>query len=190
MDDVAYFTYAAQIMKNPFDPYGFEIAEGVPANHELLPPLLPYCLAPALSLFEDNPFLWKLCLLPFGLVLVFSLHVLFQRFAPSLEIPLTWFTVLSPAFLPSWNLMADVPVMALGFLSLHFFLAACDRSSVVLAILAGMGAGLAMQTKYVAFMIPTLMLIYAILFRKLPLGMLASIISMVFFVAWEFLFSA
>src|SRR6266852_1972299 len=144
MDDVAYFTYAAQIMKNPFDPYGFEIAEGVPANHELLPPLLPYCLAPALSLFEDNPFLWKLSLLPFGLVLVFSLHVLFQRFAPSLEIPLTWFTVLSPAFLPSWNLMADVPVMALGFLSLHFFLKACDRSSVALAILAGMGAGLAM----------------------------------------------
>ena len=43
VDDAAYFNYADQIAKHPFDPYGFSIFwydEMEPANYVLAPPVL------------------------------------------------------------------------------------------------------------------------------------------------------
>src|SRR5438874_1299385 len=115
MDDTAYYSYAAQIADHPLDPYGFEVfwkERPQPAHEVLAPPLLPYYWAAAIRLFGDRPFLWKLWLLPFALLLLLALHQLFQRFAQGFEGPLVWLTVLSPAILPSFNLMLDVPSLA------------------------------------------------------------------------------
>src|SRR5262249_36298561 len=125
MDDVAYHAFASHIAEHPTDPYGFDLfwdGQVKPAFQVLAPPLLPYWLAAALHLFGDRPFLWKLWLLPFAVVLVFALHTLARRFARGLERPLVAMAVLSPALLPSFNLMLDVPALALSLGAVALFL--------------------------------------------------------------------
>src|SRR5262249_6742837 len=115
IDEAANVYYARQIAAHPLDPYGFRMfwyEQPEPANHVLTPPVLVYCWAIAMRLFGEQPVLWKLWLLPFALAFVVSLHLLFQRFAPGVAMPLTWLTVLSPAFMPSLNLMPDIPALA------------------------------------------------------------------------------
>jgi hypothetical protein len=189
IDDAAYYYYAAQIAQHPFDPYGFEMfwwQWPEPANHVLAPPLLPYWWAVAIRLFGQQTFLWKLCLLPFSLLFVFSLYALARRFARGLEMPLVWMTVLSPVFLPSLNLMLDVPALALSLCALAFFLRACDRQSLWLAMLAGLIAGLAIQTKYTALLAPAAMLLYALLSRRFALWLTTTVgWTLLLFVSWE-----
>jgi hypothetical protein len=201
VDDAAYYYYAAQIAQHPLDPYGFEIhwyQHPLPANHVLAPPVLPYWWAAALRLFGDQPFLWKLWLFPISLLFVFSLHALFRRFAPDLEMPLVTMTVLSPTFLPSLNLMLDVPALALGLAALTLFFLAWDRLNIFLAIAAGLVAGLAMETKYTAFLVPATMLLYSLVagflklgfsgtavWQRIALGLVAGIVAGAVFVVWE-----
>jgi hypothetical protein len=201
VDDAAYYYVAAQIAEHPLDPYGFEIhwyQHPEPANYVLAPPVLPYWWAAAIRLFGDRPFLWKLWLLPISLLFVFALHALFRRFAPGLEMPLVTMTVLSPTFLPSLNLMLDVPALALGLTSLALYFTACDGDNIWLAIGAGLVAGLAMQTKYTAFLGPPTMMLYGlaagflkpgfswpVVLRKVVLGLAAGIVAAAVFVVWE-----
>src|SRR5262249_14631642 len=160
IDDAAYVYYARQVAHKPLDPYGFAVfwwEVPLPANHVLAPPVLSYWLAPAVAFFGEWPLLWKLWLFPFALLLVWALLALFRRFARGVEVPLTWLTVLSPALLPAFNLMLDVPALALSLTSVEWFFRACDRDSLGRAEFAGLIAGLAMETKYTAFLAPAAM---------------------------------
>ncbi len=190
IDDPAYYYYAEQIAHHPTDPYGFLFFGHQPAQQTLAPPVLPYYLAVGLNLFGDRPFAWKLWLLPFALLFVFALHALFRRFASGLELPLVALIILSPAFLPSWNLMLDLPALALSLSAVAVFLRAADRGSIAAAVGAGLLAGLAMQTKYTGFLAPTVMLTYALLFRRIGLGALAVALAAAVFVAWELFIAA
>jgi hypothetical protein len=188
MDDAAYYEYARHIAGHPLDPYGFDLfwdGQLRPAHQVLAPPLLPYWWAAALRLFGDRPFLWKLWLVPFALLLVLSLHALGRRFARGLELPLTVMAVLSPAVLPSFNLMLDVPALALSLGALAVFLRACDRDARGLAVLAGVLAGLAAQTKYTGLLTPAALLLYAVLFDRLRLGLVAAACFGLVFAGWE-----
>jgi hypothetical protein len=188
MDDPAYYCYATHITKYPLDPYGFTILwEGKPrpAFQVLAPPLVPYWWASAIRLFGDRPLLWKLWFFPFNLLLVSALYQLFRRFARGLEMHLTWMMVLSPAILPGCNLMLDVPALGLGLGAVAAFLGACDRNSFVLAGLAGLLAGLALETKYTAMLVPAVMLLFGLLFRKLRLGLFAAGLAVLVFATWE-----
>jgi hypothetical protein len=189
IDDTTYRAYAAHIAAHPLDPYGFlimmDVQRPLPAQAVLAPPVLPYWWALGLRLFGEQPLLWKLWLLPFSLLFVGSLYALFRRFARGLEIPLLVMTVLSPTFLPSLNLMLDVPAMALSLCAVALLLRACDRRSVGLATAAGVVAGLAMQTKYTALLAPPVMLLGAIFFRRFSLGLLAALLAGLVFAWWE-----
>jgi hypothetical protein len=190
IDDAAYSYYARQAAEHPLDPYGFAIMwwnRPYTANEVLAPPVLPYWWSLALRLFGESPVLWKLWLLPVSLLFVWALHELFRRFARGFELPLTWLTVLSPVFLPSLNLMLDVPAQALSLTAVVLFLRACDRDAVGLAALAGLVAGLAAETKYTGFLAPAAMLLYALLHRKLRLWPAAALVAMHAFVCWELL---
>jgi hypothetical protein len=184
-DDSDYFDYASQIVKAPLDPYGFDLKEGVPANYNLAPPGFLYWFAGNLKLFGYRPFLWKLALFPFALLLVTSLYQLLKRFAPATELPLVWMTALSPPFLPGWNLMLDLPALAISLGGLLLFFWACDRRSLALAMLAGLAMGLAMETKYTAFIAPAVALLYAVLFRRLPFAIVAGTMAVLVFSGWE-----
>jgi hypothetical protein len=190
IDDAAYHYYAVQAAAHPLDPYGFQVYwwnRPYVANEVLAPPVLAYWWAPAIRFFGDRPLLWKLWLLPFSLLFVWSLHALCRRFARGLEIPLVWMTVLSPVFLPSLNLMLDVPALALSLAALALFIDACDRSSYALAALAGVVAGLAAETKYTGLIAPVTMLLYALVFGKMRLWPAAALLAVQVFVSWELL---
>ena len=185
IDDATYYQYARQVAAHPFDPYGFEFPGAVPALHVLAPPALPYWWAAGLRLLGDEPLAWKLWLLPFGLLLVVSLYGILRRFARGVEMPLVWMTVLSPAFLPSWNLMLDLPALALGLFALSLFLRAGDTASWKRAAAAGLIAGVAMQTKYTAFVIAPLFLLHGVCFRRFRLGVVAAGLALLVFAGWE-----
>ncbi len=188
IDDATFYFNAAQIASHPLDPYGYVMlrwSDAVPALHALAPPVLPYWWAAAIRMFGDRPVLWKLWLLPFALIFVASLAALLRRFARSVAMPLLVMLVLSPVFLPSLNLMMDIPALALSLLALVLFFRACDQDSLSLAAFTGLIAGLAIQTKYIGFLAPAVVLIYALLHRKMHLGMTAALSAGSVFVAWE-----
>lgn len=188
IDDTLYHYHAEQLAFHPLEPYRFQIFwndRPEPAVQNLAPVMMPYWWAIALRLFGDHPFAWKLWLLPYALLLVFSLHALFRRFVPGLELILTWMVVISPVFLPSFNLMLDVPVAALSFCSIAVFLRATDQNSLLLTTLAGLIGGLATQTKYNGLVIVPVILLHAIIRRKLRLGLLAAFMVSLVFVSWE-----
>jgi hypothetical protein len=188
IDDPAYYYNARHLAQNPTHPYAFDIfwyEYPESANAVLAPPVLLYWWSLAIRLFGNDVVLWKLWLFPFGLAFAWSLERLFRRFARGLEIPLLWMTALSPTFLPSFNLMPDVPALALALLAIVIFLEALDRTSYAGAVAAGLLAALAMQTKYTAFTAPAVMIVAALLGRRPVLGLLAALVAGAGFCAWE-----
>lgn len=192
VDDTAYYFFARQCAERPTRPYDFQVfwyQWPEPANTVLAPPVLPYWWSLGLRLFGDTPWLWKLWLLPFALLLVFSLDALAQRFASGMRHVLVWLTVLSPSFLPSFNLMLDVPAIALGLTALVLYFRALGRESWATALLAGVLAGVAMQTKYTSFMVPAVMLLYLACFarnvNRMSMGLMAVVLAVLLFVSWE-----
>jgi hypothetical protein len=185
VDDPAYYEYAAHIARHPLDPYGFQFFAFKPAMQTLAPPVLPYWWAGAIALFGDRPFWWKVSLFPFSLLLVFALHALARRFARGLEMPLVCMIALSPACLPAWNLMLDLPALALGLGALAVYIRSVERGSWSGAVFAGVVAGLAMQTKYTGVTSSAAILLYALLFRRKAHGLLAVALAAAVFVAWE-----
>jgi hypothetical protein len=192
IDDTAYHAYAVQVAHRPLDPYGFSAYWWYypeVANEILAPPLLAYWWAPAIRLFGDHPFLWKLWLLPLAVLLAYALCDLGRRFARGLELPITALVLFSPAFLPTFNLMLDVPATALSLAALALFCRACDRESFALAALAGLVAGLGMEMKYTVFLAPAAMLLYALFLGRLRYWPAAAVIAAQVFLGWEFLMS-
>ncbi len=126
IDDSTYYQIAAHIAEHPADPYGFAMMEWngpVPANHVLAPPVIPYWWAAGIRLFGMHPWAWKLWLFPFCFLFVMALDALLCRFASAVAGPLLIMTVLSPVFVPSLNLMLDIPALALGLSAVALFLA-------------------------------------------------------------------
>jgi len=190
IDDTVYYEYASHISQHPQDPYGFEIFWGErpqPAFEVLAAPLLPYWWAGALRLFGDRPVLWKLSLFPFALLLAASLYHLLALFARGLERPLLWLMILSPVVLPSFNLMLDVPALALSLASLSLFIGACQGDRWARAASAGLLAGLAMQTKQTSITTVAALLAYGLVFARLRLGLLAAAVAAAVFAGWELL---
>ncbi len=190
IDDAALAMNSRQDAAHPLDPYGFSMLwyyQPQPANEVLGPPVLPYSWALGRVLFGERPWLWKLGLLPWCLLLVFALHGLLRRFAAGVELPLTVMTVLGPALLPSLNLMLDVPALALSLTAVYLFLGACDRDAIGRAVLAGLVAGVAMETKYTGAVAPAVMLLAAATARRWRLWPAAALAAAQVFVAWEFL---
>jgi 4-amino-4-deoxy-L-arabinose transferase-like glycosyltransferase len=192
IDDTAYHAYAVQVAHRPLDPYGFSAYwwyQPEVANEILAPPLLAYWWAPAIRLFGDHPFLWKLWLMPLAVLLAYAVCDLGRRFTRELELPITALVLFSPAFLPTFNLMLDVPATALALAALALFCRACDRGSFVLAALAGLVAGLGMEMKYTVFLAPAAMLLYALFLGRLRFWPAAAVVAVQVFLGWEFLMS-
>ena len=188
VDDTAYLAFARHIANNPADPYGFTIfwwAKPEPAMNVLCPPVLPYWLAGGVSLFGDSPALLKLWLFPFVWLLAWSLRALLRRFARGVEDFALPLLMLSPAVLPTVNLMLDVPAVALALAAVELFIRATRRGNWWLTIAAGIAAGLAMQTKYTAFVAPAAIAWYGLTHRRFLLTSVAVTIGVAVFACWE-----
>jgi len=185
VDDSVYYLFADHISEHPLDPYGFRAWGVQEANTILAPPVFLYWWALELRVLGNDPLLWKLGLLPFSLVLVFSLYTLGRRFVRGMELLFVSFVVLSGAVLPCLNLMLDIPALALSLLAIVLLMRSCDRDSVAMAAVAGVIAGIATQTKYTAFIAPVVMILYSFQTGKLRYGLLASTLAGLLFVSWE-----
>ena len=200
VDDTAYYFYARQAAAHPDDPHAFLVFwydRPQAATEVLVPPVLPYWLAPAVRWFGEQPVLWKLWLLSFCVLLAWSLHDLLRRFAPGLEWPLLIASLFSPVLLPSLNLMLDVPALALHLAAQCAFIRACEalesnspplhrRAAALLwTVSAGLCAGLAAETKYTGLIAPVIMLLSALSFRRLRLWAGATLLASALFVGWE-----
>lgn len=205
MDDSAYYEFASQAAQTPADPYSFILyyfdASPLPGYICFIPPVFLYWWALAIKLFGDNPFLWKLWLFPFLLLLTGSLHGLFRRFARGLETPLTAMTVFSPVILPGINIMLDVPCLALGFTSLACFFRAIEAACALdpeghqkgsfgliplgWAALAGLVVGLSIETKYSGFLFLAMLGLATAVFWRPVLGIVTLLMAAVVFGAIE-----
>jgi hypothetical protein len=191
VDDTVYIGYARHIAAHPFDPYGFTFFwYTVPENalEILCPPVVPYWLALGLAMFGENPALLKLWLYPFLFLFAWSARELLKRFARGSQDRLLPLIVLSPAILPTVNLMLDVPALALGLTAIVLFIRSTDRTSWLFALASGLVAGLAMQTKYTAILIPPAIFWYGITRWRLSgfkLSAIAIATSLVVFSGWE-----
>jgi hypothetical protein len=190
IDDAAYAYAARQMAAQALDPYGFAILwydVPEPGNEVLAPPVFPATWAVSLRLCGDRPWLCKLVLFGWPLLCSWALAALLRRFAPGIDAPVLVLTVLSPALLPSLNLMLDVPALALALASVELFLRACDRDSAAAAAVAGLLAGLATQTKYTALVAPLVIMLAGALYGRLRLAAGACLSAASVFVTWEFL---
>ena len=188
VDDAAIVAFAEQIAQYPTDPYGFEMLWWIapePANHILMPPVLPYGYGLAIAVFGDQPFVWKLSLFPVLLLLSASLYGMLRRFAAGWEQPLLWMILLSPAVFPSVNLMLDVPALAFGMAALWTLLVAMERGGLARVVLAGLLAGVAMQTKYTGFVWLVVLLCLGGTFRHLREALIAAAVACAVFLLWE-----
>jgi hypothetical protein len=187
VDDSVYYLFALHISEHPLDPYGFRAWGVQDANTILAPPVFLYWWALELRLIGNEPLLWKLGLLPFSLVLVYSLYALGRRFVRGMELLFVSFVILSGAVLPCLNLMLDIPALALSLLAIVLLMRSCDIDSVAMAVAAGVIAGIATQTKYTAFIAPGVMILYGIQTGKWRYGLIASTLAGLLFVSWELL---
>ncbi len=187
IDDNVYIIYANEFLNHPLDPYKFNFGSPYSnsANQLLVPPVLTYYLGTGIKLLGNNPILFKLWLLPFGLLLVGALAKLFSRFTPGYEKELLWLTVLSPALLPSFNCMLEIPVLALGLSALVLAFNAIENSSFSMTTFAGITAGLAIETKYTGLIfLAAIFCLYVIKGRNFH-AMLMTFMALAVFVSWE-----
>ncbi|MBX9580417.1 MAG: glycosyltransferase family 39 protein [Gemmataceae bacterium] len=193
VDDAAYLAFARQVAARPLDPYGFELywyTTAEPAMGVLCPPVVPYWLGLGMAVFGDRPPLLKLWMFPFVWLLAWALRELLRRFARGTERAALPLLVLSPAVLPTVNLMLDIPAVGLGLAALVLFVRACDRGSWRLAATAGLVAGLAMQAKYTALLVPAVLGWYGLTHRRADFAVLAGGVAAALFAGWELLVAA
>ena len=188
VDDTAYLLFARHLAAHPLDPYSWELhwyARPEPAMDILLPPVLPYWLALGIRVFGEQPTLLKLWLFPVCWLFTRSAWALFARFAPGWERPGTVLTTLGPACLPLVNFMLDVPAAAFGLAALVAFVRGCNERSTRRILLAGLLAGLAMQTKYTTLTLPGVFAAYALTRRQLLPALGAVAVAGGVFALWE-----
>ncbi len=189
VDDFVFSEYAHHFAQHPMQPYGFETTFGhdvCPAIYVLNPPTFLYWWSLAIHLFGESPLAWKMWSFPIVLAGTLGFHSIARRLMNSeTAVGLTWLAFLSPALLPSVNMMLDVPALSLGWLALSLFMAGLDRGSFSLVTLSGVTCALAMQTKYTSFTIPVAILLWGLHQGECRRALLSASLAGLLFVSWE-----
>ncbi|VTS03487.1 hypothetical protein [Tuwongella immobilis] len=170
IDDSAYWEYARQSAKNPWDPYGFSLnwyQYREPAMEILAPPLVPFWWGRGIALGLTEPWQWKCWFFPFNWCFARAVWSLARRFAPAHIRSTTLLIVLSPTISPSVNLMLDVPALGLGLMALAILTKPITISRM---ILSGIFLALAMETKYIALVWFPMSVLFAWANRQILFG--------------------
>jgi hypothetical protein len=188
VDDTIFYFYARELLAAPLDPYGFNIfweVQPVSALDLFAPVGMPYWWSLGLRVLGDEPWMWKLWMFPYALLLTHAISQLLNRFARDNQTSLLLLTVLGPTILPAFNLMIDIPSLALGVGAMVLFMRACDQERQQLAVAAGVVAALALETKFTAFAPVAAMLGYGLLARQWRLLFTTSGVTLALFVGAE-----
>jgi dolichyl-phosphate-mannose-protein mannosyltransferase len=181
IDDVYFLEIAKNILEHPADPFSGSVAlldddfrifsrtNAQPNTFAAMshPPLISYVEAAIAVIsggFREKPL--HLSFLFFPVLCAISTYFLALRFT-TLPTISTLLLTTSPFFLVnSTNLMTDVPMLGLGLASLSLFISGSDQEKTSYAVAAGILAGLAMLTRYVAVGLIPLFCLYQVLHRR------------------------
>lgn len=163
IDDTAYLAIAEHIVEDPFHPMsGLLNWKNTiePMHYTNQPVLLFYLYAITIALFGKSTIALHLTLSLFTMACILFFYLLARTYAARYALHLTALFSLGPVFVPSQNLMTDIPMTALW---LGFFWAiltpAVEEKKTARDLLAGLFAAAACLTKY-----PSLVLIPVFLF--------------------------
>jgi len=186
IDDVFYLRVAEQILSEPGRPYSFVLnwgGEPEPAyGRALSPPFFSYWLAGALALFGRNLVALHVSTWLFLLMSALALRSLAARFTSHPE-AVTAIVMLSPAVLPSCNLMLDIPALGLGLGALALYVYGEDNNRRPAKAMAVMLAVAALMTKYLAGTVCLLMAAYSLL-RRRPAALVWQLAPVAACLAW------
>jgi hypothetical protein len=182
IDDTAYLEIAKQILKDPFHPLSGMINWRdtlEPIHKTNQPALLFYLYALIIRLFGDAEIVLHGFFSLFTLANVLLFFGLARKICSNHALSLTALYSLSPAFLPSQNLMTDIPMMA--FWLAFFWLLMANRPHYLLSSLA---AGAACLIKYASLVLLPLLLLYCLLRRKARKAWVLAV-PIIFLASWS-----
>lgn len=123
VDDTEFVEIAKYISKNPFHPmsgsFNMAVYNGPLYKNALHPLLLPYIYGLTIYLFGESEIFLHIVISIFSLVAIISALLISRKIVPKFPYIVTTLIILSPSFIPSANLMTDVPLLSLWIL---FFL--------------------------------------------------------------------
>ena len=186
IDDPVVLAASERILVDPWDPYSGDFDW---FGHRLPfwqvttnPPLLSYYLAPWVSVFGCQEIWLHLAMVPFLVMMAFSMFRLSRHWADGSWWPVL-FLLTSPAVWVSMNLMRDVPATALLLASLVGLLEGSARGNRKQLAMASLLAGAAALTKYTAAVVFPIWALYALSRRRAGL-LLWTIPGVLLIIAW------
>ncbi len=184
IDDVTFIKMSRMIGWNPLDavpvdfPYSGSIIENM-LPYEITHPLfVPYYIKVIRSLTGESEIVLHLSFLIFPFIALLSFYLLFQKLYPSNKGTMlaTIFLGCSPAFLVnSQNVMTDVPTFAFMLLSFLLYVEAVKKPSPMMAYLGAAAMSVALFASYHILVFVPLILIYALLQKKLNRHIIVSL---------------
>jgi 4-amino-4-deoxy-L-arabinose transferase-like glycosyltransferase len=165
VDDTLFLWSAQQIVKEPLDPYGFDVVwyDTTQPMSEVTknPPLAAYYSAAIGSVAGWSEKALHFAFLPFALIAILGTYRLASRFTrnPLLAAAATLFT---PAFLvSSTSVMCDTMMLAIWILAIILWLEGLDRAKPLLLALSGLLIAACALTKYFGVALIPLLFVYS-----------------------------
>lgn len=186
IDDTAYLEVARLIRADPWHPMAGTVhwgptAEKVSAINQ--PHLFFYLLAAVMAVVGEREWAFHALEAVFSLGAIVFFYLLARRWAPAHALYLTALLALGPAFVPSQNVMVDVPILCLWLACFWALLRAFDSARPArYEATAGAAAALACLIKYTSLVLLPVLALAAAFRRRwrsawvlaLPLGALAA----------------
>lgn len=188
IDDTLFLLAARQIVKHPFDPYGFKVvwyASAMPMSVVTKnPPMASYYIAAVASVFGWSERVLHLALMLPALVCVLGTYRLAQHFTRT-PLVAALAALLTPGFVvSSTNIMCDTMMLALWVAAIILWLEGMDRAKPLLFAMSGLLIAICALTKYFGMALIPLLLAYS-LARQRRVGLwILSLLLPILALAW------
>lgn len=169
-DDTAFLEVSRQIVKDPLHPFSQKTywrgtAESTVTFYH--PLLIPYLYATVTKFFGESELLLHIVFSFFSLGAIIFFYLLAATISPRFAMFLTILFALSPAFIPSQNLMTDIPLLACFLAFFWAILARSDeRREKTRFLFAGLVLGGAVLIKYASLILIPIFFVAIFLKRK------------------------
>lgn len=186
IDDNVFIYQARHLIKEPLDPYSFDLSpvrQGMTFISD--PPLISYYIAVIIYLFGESEWILHLSYVLFSLLIGILTYFISKKFVRKSLYP-ALFLVASTAFIiSSHSVMLDIPFLAFFLLSVAFFIHGIDSNKSHLIFFGALFCGLAYLIKYIGLIIIPILALYA-LYKKKFKPLLYLIIPIITIVLWNY----
>ena len=187
MDDTAYLESAKWISQNPLMPMSGVLNwnnTALAMYNENFPPLYPYMLAGVIKLFGLNIFLLHLLISIFTLVSIFLFYWIISCFIQKNRTWLTMAFFVSPFYIPSQNLMLDIPLLTFWLLFFFIIIKNPIKNKLIQYGLASIIILIACMMKYVSIILLPVLFLVIILKKDIKYAIIL-LIPILGIIAWS-----